>query len=102
MCIPVLATLTETMHRPKVSRNGRRPPCHDHDSCTWIIVKADSHIACRAHAVALLCRADKGLECVFLIWFWEERHGQSMAWPRHGKCESDIAALCKSNGKDTF
>jgi len=22
------------------------------------------------------------------------------AW--HGKCESDTAALCKSNGKDTF
>jgi len=21
---------------------------------------------------------------------------------RHGKCESDTAALCKSNGKDTF
>jgi hypothetical protein len=25
-----------------------------------------------------------------------------MAWARHGKCESDTAALCKSNGKDTF
>ena len=22
-----------------------------------------------------------------------------MAWARHGKCESDTAALCKSNGK---
>jgi hypothetical protein len=30
-------------------------------------VKADSHIACRAHAVPLPCRADKGLECVFPI-----------------------------------
>ena len=27
--------------------------------------KADSHIACRAHAVPLPCRAAKGLECVF-------------------------------------
>jgi len=27
------------------------------------------------------------------------RHGQSMAWARHGKCESDTAALCKSMGK---
>ena len=27
-------------------------------------------------------------------------HGMDMAW--HGKCESDTAALCKSNGKDTF
>jgi len=25
-----------------------------------------------------------------------------MAWARHGKCESDTAALRKSNGKDTF
>jgi len=23
-----------------------------------------------------------------------------MAWAWHGKCESDTAALCKSNGKD--
>ena len=26
-------------------------------------------------------------------------HGQGMAWAWHGKCESDTAALCKSNGK---
>jgi hypothetical protein len=32
-------------------------------------LKADSHIACRAHAVPLPCRAAKGLECVFPIWF---------------------------------
>ena len=31
--------------------------------------KADSHIACRAHAIPLPCRAAKGLECVFPIWF---------------------------------
>jgi hypothetical protein len=31
--------------------------------------KADSHIACRAHAVPLPCRAAKGLECVFPTWF---------------------------------
>jgi len=24
------------------------------------------------------------------------------AWLEHGKCESDAATLCKSNGKDTF
>jgi hypothetical protein len=24
------------------------------------------------------------------------------AWSEHGKCESDAAALCKSNRKDTF
>jgi len=32
----------------------------------------------------------------------KKKHGQSMAWARHGKCESDTAALCKSNGKDAF
>ena len=31
--------------------------------------KADSHIACCAHTVPLPCRAAKGLECVFPIWF---------------------------------
>ena len=33
------------------------------------VQKADSHIACRAHAVPLPCRAAKSLECVFPIWF---------------------------------
>jgi hypothetical protein len=32
---------------------------------------------------------------------WSQ-HGMGAAWARHGKCESDTAALCKSNGKDTF
>ena len=32
-------------------------------------VKADSHIACRAHAVPLPCCAAKCLECVFPTWF---------------------------------
>ena len=34
-----------------------------------LTLKADSHIACRAHAVPLPCRAAEGLECVFPIWF---------------------------------
>jgi len=25
-----------------------------------------------------------------------------MAWAWHGKCKSDTASLCKSNGEDTF
>jgi len=29
-------------------------------------------------------------------------HGMGAAWAWHGKCESDMAALCKSNGKETF
>ena len=32
--------------------------------------------------------------------FSRPRHGQGMALAGHGKCESDKAALCKSNGKD--
>jgi len=32
---------------------------------------------------------------------WSE-HGMGVAWARHGKCESDTAALCKSYGKDTW
>jgi hypothetical protein len=31
-----------------------------------------------------------------------ERHGRGMAQARHGMCESNTAALCKSNGKDTI
>jgi hypothetical protein len=37
--------------------------------CGESSIKADSHITCRAHAVPLPCRASKGLECVFPIWF---------------------------------
>jgi len=29
-------------------------------------------------------------------------HGMGTAWAWHGKCESDTAALCESNGKDAF
>jgi hypothetical protein len=47
-------------------------------------VKADSHIACRAHAVPLPRRAAKGLECVFLIWFTQcDRVWSTLAMPCH-------------------
>jgi hypothetical protein len=46
------------------------------------------------HAHAALCR---GLEKSL-----SERHGRGMAPARHGMCESNMAVLCKSNGKDTF
>ena len=36
-------------------------------AATQTSLKADSHTACRAHAVPLPCRATKGLECVFPI-----------------------------------
>jgi len=46
--------------------------------------------------MAVLC---SGLEKKGMVRAW---HGSEtgMAW--HGKCESDTAALCKSNWKDTF
>ena len=46
-------------------------------------LKANSHIACRAHAVPLPCRAAKGLECVFPIWFTQcGRVWFTLAMPR--------------------
>jgi hypothetical protein len=46
-------------------------------------IKADSHIACRAHAAPMPCRAAKGLECVFPIWFTEcGRVWFTLAMPR--------------------
>jgi hypothetical protein len=46
------------------------------------------------HAHALLSR---GLEKLRL-----ERDGHGMSWAWHGMCESNMAALCKSNWKDTI
>ena len=47
------------------------------------LLKADSHIACRAHAVPLPCRAAKGLQCVFPIWFTQcGRVRFTLAMPR--------------------
>jgi hypothetical protein len=60
---------------------GRSPTCR-----LWT-ADANSHIPCDAHAALCL---EKSLS---------ERHGRGMAWARHGMCESNTAALCKSNGK---
>jgi len=49
---------------------------------TWIL-KADSHKACRAHAIPLPYHAAKGLECVFPIWFTQcGRVWFALAMPR--------------------
>ena len=46
-------------------------------------LKADSHIACRAHAVPLPCCAAKGLQCVFPLWFTQcGRVWFTLAMPR--------------------
>jgi hypothetical protein len=75
---------------PRCSRKkpnaGRSPTCR-----LWT-ADANSHIPCRP-----------------VPWPWEVAfrtarswHGIGTARARHGMCESDTAALCKSNGKDTI
>ena len=64
-----------------------------HDKVKWqvpmnmvINLKADSHTACHTHAVTLPCRAAKGLECVFPIWFTQCGHvwfTLAMPYPCH-------------------
>ena len=61
------------------------------------------------HAMLRPCRSFQGHSTAWpslggraVLWPWKERHGRSMAWAWHGKCESDTATLCQSNGKDKF
>ena len=54
---------------------------------------------CPWHAVLLKATARPSLDGRAVLWPWEELHGQSKAWARHGKCKLDTAALCKSNEK---
>jgi hypothetical protein len=54
---------------------------------TFKTVKADSHIACRAHAVPLPCRAAKGLECVSHLIYTV----RPCLIHKNVKCESDTA-----------
>ena len=69
---------TETKHRPQVSRNGRRPPCHQHASCTWIIERKQWPycVVRKAHlALPFLLRwvgAQNG----------EKKNGDNVDWPR--------------------
>jgi len=96
-----------------------------------LIVKVNSHIACRAHAVPLTCRATKGLDCVFLIWFTQcgrvwftlamlcschahsvlrpcsserdfSRPLHSTAWARHAMCELALMNLRVSRSVGHF
>ena len=57
VCLSVYLFVCGLVSSPKVLTENFKTRC----------VKADSHIACRAHAVPLPCRAAKGLECVFPI-----------------------------------
>ena len=55
---------------------------------------------CSDHAVLLKATAQHGRRETAVLCCGLENNGIVGAW--HGKCESDTAALCKSNGKDTF
>ena len=85
---------------------------------------------CSVHAVLLKVTAQHGRRETAVLCCGLEKNGMVGAWhghgiasvnqtrphcvnqmgkthskplgARHGKCESDTAALCKSNGKDTF
>jgi hypothetical protein len=60
--------------------------------CRFWTADANSHIP--YHARAALCH---GIEKSLLVQLV-----RGMARARHGMCESNKAALCKSNGKDTI
>jgi hypothetical protein len=64
----------KTHSKPLAARHGRGTAWAWHAMCESAL-KADSHIACRVRP----CLIHKNV-----------------------KCESDTAALCESNGKDTF
>ena len=52
------------------------------------------------HAFLLKATVQHGHLSTAVLCCGLEKNGMVGAW--HGKCESDTAALCKSNGKDTF
>ena len=70
-------------------------------------LKADSHIACRAHAIPLTWDAANGLECVFPIWLTQCGRvwftltlpcpccAQAMLWPRSSSQGHGTARLSR-------
>jgi hypothetical protein len=71
--------------------NRKKPNAGRSPTCRLWTTDANSHMPCHAHVT--LCRGlEKSLS--------ERRRG--MARARHGMCEPNTAALCKSNGKDTI
>jgi hypothetical protein len=68
-----------------------------------VVAARGRKLASRQYAVS--CRhpaATLPLHCHDLGKSLSERHIRGMAGERHGMCESNTAALCKSNGKDTI
>jgi hypothetical protein len=75
---------------PRGSR--KKPNAGRSLTCRLWSADANSYMPCHSHAA--LCR---GLEKSL-----SERHGLGMTRARHGMCESNTAALCKSNEKDNL
>ena len=72
--------------------------CMSNIKFTHSLLKTDSHMACRAHAVSLPFRAAKGLECVFPIWFTQcGRVWFSLATP----CPCHAPTMPSSQGHST-
>jgi hypothetical protein len=85
--------------------------------CIWDWYASDNKLrgtrsgktpTCRQHAVTMPPRFCHE-RAMNLPWPWEvafrkaySSHGRGTAWERHGMCESNTAALCKSNGKCTI
>jgi hypothetical protein len=55
---------------------------------------------CYDHAILLKVTAQHGRRETAVLCCGLEKNGMVGAW--HGKFESDTAAVCKSNGKETF
>jgi hypothetical protein len=60
---------SESLTKKPIAHLLALPHAPHHVLASTVCLKAESHIACRAHAVPMPCCAAKGLECVFPIWF---------------------------------
>ena len=75
-------------------------------TCIWVWYASDKNfvelrvIAGRSRTQVVSPQAISRRPCCAVVL--RRMAWSGMAWARHGKCESDTAALCKSNGKDTF
>jgi hypothetical protein len=69
-----------------------------------VVAARGRKLASREHAVNMPspCRRDPATNCHGLEISLSERHIRGMAGERHDVCESDMAALWESNGKDTL
>ena len=82
------------MHATLQQPRGRPPEC-------VLTAVLRGSIKSAVLCCAVPCRAVPCRAVALRRTAWSEQ-GMGAAWAWYGKCESDTAALCKSNGKDTF